>query len=61
MKRVARICFVLAMLTVIAPVVLGLFELTSNVPVVLVAPCLIVAVIIVQTRSDPVYARASER
>lgn len=59
MKRFAKILFILAVLTVLAPVVLGLLGLTADLPVGLVAPCLIVMGTVLQIRSDPVYSRVS--
>lgn len=59
MKRIARCFFVLSVLTVLTPVIVELIGYNTTLPTVLIAPGLLVIGVIIQTRSDPAYARKS--
>ena len=61
MKRIARCFFVLSLLTVLAPVIVGLLGYNTALPTVLIAPVLLVIGVIIQTRSDPAYAPTSTK
>lgn len=57
MKRVAKCFFILSVLTVLSPVIIGLFGHNTALPISLIAVGLLMTGVIIQTRSDPVYAR----
>lgn len=59
LKSIARGFFVLSVLTVLTPVIVGLFGYNTAFPVVLIAPILLVIGLIIQARSDPAYAPTS--
>lgn len=57
MKRVARASFVLAVMTVFVPVVVGLFGHNTGMPIGLIVASLMMTGVVIQTRSDPAYLR----
>ncbi|KNC20374.1 hypothetical protein AC792_01070 [Arthrobacter sp. RIT-PI-e] len=59
MKRVARCFFAFAVLTVLMPLILGLFGHNTALPIGLVVAALMMIGVVIQARSDPVYARRS--
>lgn len=59
MKRIANCFFILSVLTVLSPVIIGLFGQNTVLPISLIAVALLMTGVIIQTRSDPVYWRTS--
>lgn len=57
MKLVATCFFVLAIVAVLAPVIVGLIGHNVASLTVLIAPVLLIIGVIIRTRSDPAYAR----
>lgn len=59
MKRIARCFFVLSVLAILVPVIVGLVGYDTTLPTVLIAPALLVVGMIIRTRPDPTHARTS--
>lgn len=53
----ARAFFVLAVMTVFVPVVVGLFGHNTGMPIGLIVAFLMMTGIVIQARSDPAYLR----
>ncbi|WP_312099814.1 hypothetical protein [Corynebacterium dentalis] len=60
MKRVARAFFALSALAALTPIVVGLFGYNTDLPITLITAALMITGIVIQTRSDPAYARTSQ-
>jgi hypothetical protein len=59
MKRTARCFFALAALTVLMPLILGLLGQNTTLPFGLIVAASMMIGVVIQARSDPVYARRS--
>jgi hypothetical protein len=57
MKRVARRFFALAVLTVFMPLIVGLFDYDIALPIGVIVAALMMIGVVIQARSDPIYAR----
>jgi hypothetical protein len=56
MKRLAKVCFALALVAVALPVVVGLLGMNLALPMGLLVAILLIVGVILWTRSDPAYA-----
>lgn len=61
MKRVAKTFFALAVMTVATPAMLGFFGIITELPLGLMVAFLMVIGIVIQARSDPVFAKTSAK